>query len=548
MKARVLKWILSSWLLIAGLSSLFSAEALQRVYALRDDEYESVMLLCQAAGVRYPTVTPVTANELISALERIPDDSSPLVLEKRDGLIRHLRGDDVIYRNDSLNFDIGVYGGADGLLHGSNIDRYEFFVPYRDLDPMIAGSLNASFGNAADLYFEFMEKDSMMPPAEPMDRWVNFHTITSFGKDLSQSYQPFRVGISTGNDWFNFQLARNRQSFGQGITGNLFISDNFSYEEYVRASFSSEIFNYYLDITHFDQQIGPLTFKDFQLSGKHQVRAVHRFEFTPTRNLVFSVMIGSLFQSDSMFDWRMFIPLMVPHSFNNFTEDEAISEGDEANNMFGIDISWSFLPSWVLHFEAVMDQFQLSYEQGNFMPNAFGFLLNVQNTSVIADGFLHSYAEVVYTMPYLYLNRAKMDGDVRDYNYDWILGHKLTGGSEIAFSGYPEGPDTFRISIGSGYMFSYGLNVGGSLDFMIHGKHGIAYDGGSDDTVNEDWRTEGNVFEYTFAPGLSVSYDFDFGLSVGLDAYFPFRWNYRNIEGDSAFIPQGFLFVRYSFL
>ena len=555
MKARFVRSILFFVALcFCCCSLLFSADASQRVYAAQDQEYRSVMLLCQAAGVRYPTVTPVTAGELIASLERIPDSSGSLIVDKRDALIQQLKAGDAIYQNNIVNLNIDIYGGFNGLLHG-DIDAYEFFVPYRDLDPMIAGSIEASFADSADLYLEFMEKDPMMALPEPMDHWSNFISIVSIDdgqlglfKHLSQSYQPFKAGLSAGNSWFNFQIARNRQSFGHGVTGNLLVSDNFSYEEYIRATFSSEFFNYYLDITHFDQQLDSLKIGKFQLSGKHQVRAIHRFEFTPLDTLAFSVSLGSMFQSDSAFDWRMLIPMMIPHSFNNFSEEGTLKAGDEANNIFAVDISWSFLPSWMIHFEAIMDQFQLHYEKGNFMPNAFGFLLNVQNTSIIDEGFLHSYAEAVYTMPYLYLNRAKMDGDERDYNYDWILGYGLTGGSEIQYSGYPEGPDTFKLELGSEYMFSYGLTVGGNIGFMIHGMHGIAYEASQIDTVNENWRDEQNVLEYTLSACLSVSYDFNFGLSLGIDTYLPYKWNYKNAEGKEAFIPQAFVFVRYSFL
>ncbi len=552
MKARI--QLIISILLLFVLCPAFSSEAAQRVYDLQDEEYKNVMLLCQAAGVRYPAVTPVSANELISALDRIPASSSTAILEKKSELVNTLKGENSIYNEGSLNFDVDIYGGANALLHGT-IDSYEFFVPYRDIDPMIAGSVNASFASTADLYLEFMEKDPMMAAADPMEHWTNFYTLVSIEdgklgvlKHLTQSYQPFKAGISVGNDWFNFQLARNRQSYGHGVTGNLFISDNYSYEEYARVTFYSDLFSYYLDITHFDQQIDPLTFAPFQMSGNHQIRAAHRFEFSPTDNLIFAATIGSLFQSDSIFDWRVFIPMMIPHSFNNFSEDAALRPGDEANNMLGFDISWSFLPSWMIHFEAVMDQFQLSYEKGNFMPNAFGFLLNVQNTSIVNDDYLHSYAEAVYTMPYLYLNRAKLGEDGRDYNYDWILGHKITGGSEIGFSGYPEGPDTLKFSIGSEYIADYGLSLGGNMDFMMHGMHGIAFNKNSIDTVNEDWREEENIMEYTLALGLSASYRFSSHLAIGADVYLPYKWNYQNEQGAQRFIPQAFLFVRYSLL
>ena len=60
-----------------------------------------------------------------------------------------------------------------------------------------------------------------------------------------------------------------------------------------------------------------------------------------------------------------------------------------------------------------------------------------------------------------------MDGDERDYNYDWILGYGLTGGSEIQYSGYPYGPDSLVFSIGSEYYSSFGLSGGLSITFIM---------------------------------------------------------------------------------
>ena len=83
---------------------------------------------------------------------------------------------------------------------------------------------------------------------------------------------------------------------------------------------------------------------------------------------------------------------------------------------------------------------------------------------------------------------------------------------------------------------------------MLHGIHGIAFEETFVDIVNEGWRDEHWVTEYTLSIGLSVAYDFDFGLSLGIDAYMPCIWNYKNVEGSTSFIPQAFVFVRYSFL
>ncbi len=550
--------ILFSVLMILPLSA---ASPGQRLYRAVDEEYIRTAELCMLGGVVYPQVTPVTGEGLISTLERIPESAGEDIVAERDALIASLESGDPIYNDDAINLDIDIYGGFDGMIHG-DIDNYEYFVPYMDRDPMVAALLDVSFSDCVDLYIEFMEKDRFFPLDEEMDHYTNFLAIMAMeGRQLkffdnayiTQAYQPFRVGISAGNDWFNFQLGRNRKAFGSGVTGNLTIGDNFSYDDYFRFSFTSDVFSYYLDVSYFDQQTDSLEFDRFRFSGDHQIRAMHRFELSLFDKFTFGFNIGSVFQTDSAFDPRMFIPMMIPHSFNNFSEStKGLPPYDEANNMLSVDGLWTFLPGWMMHFQVAMDQIQVgSRESGNFMPNAFGFLLNFQNISKVGDGILHSYAEAVYTMPYLYMNlkRNSEKEDDFNYNYDWLLGHNITGGNEIQYSGYHYGPDSLVFSLGSEYESSFGFTGGASMTFVMHGNHGIALDSATSDVIEENWKKIDSIYEYTLQPEVGVSYDFQtIDLEVGLDMAFPYKWNYKHVEGEERFIPQAFLYFRYEFL
>ena len=83
----------------------------------------------------------------------------------------------------------------------------------------------------------------------------------------------------------------------------------------------------------------------------------------------------------------------------------------------------------------------------------------------------------------------------------------------------------------------------------MHGNHGIVFDENTEDMIEENWRELGSVYEYTFSPEISVSYAFlDAHLEVGLEAAFPYKWNYRHEAGKGRFIPQAFLYFRYSII
>ena len=165
-------------------------------------------------------------------------------------------------------------------------------------------------------------------------------------------------------------------------------------------------------------------------------------------------------------------------------------------------------------------------------------------------------------MPYLYMNRKSdevligyddKNNPIYDYplnyNYDWILGHCITNGSEAQYSGYPYGPDSLVFSLGSEYESSFGLTGGASMTFVMHGNHGIALDSATSDVIEENWKKIDSIYEYTLQPEVGVSYDFQtIDLEVGLDMAFPYKWNYQHVESEERFIPQAFLYFRYEFL
>ena len=538
------------------IATIPAATPLHRLYQADDEEFEKTVRLCIAGGVIFPNVAPATGGMLIDALESIPPILSETAEAEKQELLSQLKGSDDLYSGNIAGINFDIYGGVNALLH-PEIYNYEFFVPHKDLDPMIAGLLEVSFAENAELYMEFIEKDRLFNLADKMNHYTNTSAVLAFTNDgvsffngnfMTQAYQPFLAGVSAGNNWFNFQLGRNRQRYGSGVTGNLVINDNFSYEEYMRLSFTSDIFSYFLDVTYFGQQIDSLTFETFRFSGMHQFRTIHRFQLHLFDKLTISFDIGSMFQTDSAFDFRMFIPMMIPHAFYNFSEEFDTAPGDETNNIMALDIMWSFLPGWSLDLQIVADQIQMPRERDNFMPSAYGFLANVRNVTEIGNGFLSSYFEAVYTMPYLYLNRKFTKAKI-DYNYDWIVGNHFTAGNEIQYSGYPYGPDSLVFSIGSEYYSSFGLSGGLSITFIMHGNHGIKFDEATSDVIEENWRDVKSIFEYTLSPELFIDYTFlNSHLSVGIEAALPYKWNYQHKVGAERFIPQASVYFRYSIL
>ena len=502
-----------------------SAVGIQKVYNFSDYEYIECRSICLQAGVAYPSVQPVTGTELAIALSRVDDGKiGKELLERKNNLLSLLEHPNMMFVQNGYAFDIGGSLSPEIYIHNEDLYEFESFIPYHQRKPFAELHFEAGLKDQAYLYFKFEEKDSLRNIANKIDYHTNFTSILDYDKNtgqlvlfgrLSQAFQPFHAGISIGNDLINFQM----------------VGDNFVMQEYLKLSFFSPWFGYDLDLSIFDQQNGPLSFSKFTMSGYHQYRIMHRFSFAPLSNLSISATLGGIYQVDG-FDIRILTPMMLVHSFNNFSDEPEVQTSDEGNNIMSLEISWNFCPGWMFHTQVAMDQLQLRRESGD-IPNAFGFLFNIQNDARVSNGNLHSHIEAVYTMPYLYLNYKTDDSGTLDYNYDFILGHWLSWGSEIQYSGYRYGPDVFMLSVGSDY-YTLDWTIGGDVSYRFKGMHGIPYYPGIEDTFENYFKNESqpNIYEHTIQLSVGGSYTFDkMNITLSSSFFYCHIWNYHHEKG-----------------
>ena len=479
-----MKKIVLFLIVVITFSPLYSA----RLYRSVDPEYQELKSLAIRNQITYPSSTPVSSKELLYALDKFPEDKKN---KEWHDLYNKIESPKQLIKTADFSANISVNANAELYIHNQTFNN-ALLPPYKDRKPMLSLFGEANIADHSYLYMEFMEKDPVMLKNNHAS-YSNFSTLLDFYDNkiaifeyMTQSYQPFRVGLSFDLNNCNLQIGRNRQSLGRGIFGNFIIGDNFSMQEYFKLTWYTKYFSYILDLTHFDQQIDENNFSDFRFSGMHQNRVVHSFIFTPLNTLEFNISLGGIFQMDSPFDFRLISPLSIVHSYNNFSSDPNKPDGDEGNNILSLEASWFFLPGWNLNIQIGMDQVQLGYESKDKIPDAFGFLANIENYTTIKNGILSSYIEFAYTMPYLYLNYKISEGKP-DYNYDFILGYGLTEGSEIQYTGYPFGPDSIVIGLGTKYTTNR-WSASGELLWWIHGDHGI----GTNNITLEGYETNKN--------------------------------------------------------
>ena len=434
--------------------------ASQTLYDRNSEEYNQTRLLCQRAGVVGPSsATPVNANELVLALDRIDCNLLPEYLKERyDELYKK-----ILKSVSGFDFRIPVtFNPSLYIAKDQNQDRKNFFLSYIDEKPLLEFALKVSFSDSI-----YIETAMPIGNASP-----NSHIpVTSFDFIFNKNtaifqLMPIIARGSFGNNNFSLYLGRTRHSMGSGFSGNLIVGDNYRYQEVFGLKFASNIFTYNISITHFDSQqlveIANTTrsdsfksslFENPHLDGKQQTRVIHRFDVCFIDKARFVLDLGTLFYASSGFDFRFLFPFMINHSYYDYSENEEILENnfDEANNILAIELEWIVAPKFNLALQIAMDQFQL-YNEGDGVPDSFGFMMTCSYVELGRVFDIEVFAELAYTMPFLYVAPKKDNGNY-NWNYDYYLGYysneqKLATSREGAWSGYIYGPNSIVTTIG----------------------------------------------------------------------------------------------------
>lgn len=539
--------------------SVSAATMTQKLYDATDIQYIKTVLLCQSMGVVGPsTALPVTGEELHLALSRIDKNN---LSEKQREIYDRLYSS--LEASSGVKFDI--FGDISPQVfitdrYEGNFSREDFYaLKYKDERPGIEVGAAVSFGENIVLEGSLpfinvaLKNDGVFLTS--LDWLINFRNNQfNFmgGKDkstMNRDQIPDEARGSFGNKYFNFSFGRMKHSMGSGFTGNLTVGDNYRYQEVAKLSFISNWFTYNISMTHFDQQIGKDRFQYTAFGGMHQNRVIHRFDVNVANKVRVALNLGTLYQTDSAFDFRFFVPFIISHHFYNYKESTDLDNKpdsdvvDEANNVMSIEVEIAPIKNLKITLQGILDQFQLPKENQTSLPMAAGALLN---TSYLIGGDKHSvlvWGEGVYTTPYLYLN-FKNDANGPNYNYDYILGYNRRDNwnwqlSDISYSGYPSGPDTIAFAIGADYTnYEIALKLSGYLKYQIHGEQGFKTDS-FEGSIGKTTPT--GIPERMYIAHLDFSWQALPSLEVFGGTQLTHIANFNNIEGEKITKVQGYL-------
>jgi hypothetical protein len=398
-----------------------------------------------------------------------------------------------------------ILTGAARVRTNTNIAWDEYSYHYKDEPAFLVFPVNLYFGDVVQLY---IEPSLIRDPTVFDEKDTTFSVNAPYKAEHFDLNIPLRAFIAMGGPWWNFELGRDRASFGVGRTGNMAVSDTPDYYDMARLSFFSSVFKYSLLVSQTPLQLNsaensllaPDTNKpDFNDGGlentTNRYLYLHRLDVRLFKKVSIAftegVMVGN-----SPLELRFLNPLVVFHSFFSWRDypewNNQVERSSMAGSLFAFDMDWAVIPSLAVYGQFVMNELSTQYEADNYAesqaPNATGYLLGLEFTHDFSGWQTVLWGEFMYADPYLYALSSPFA------SFIWMRRLAEVGSKPLRYTwfGHPEGRDTMLFALGSS--FSKGaLAFSADASFAIKGEHTIAWDWGMGKEHNEQRTPSGSA-------------------------------------------------------
>ena len=532
---------------VSGFSDPFS------MISANDPLLEDLRSIVRSSGKSFLSLTPpLSRDEVIAILEEIdPLTLSPPHKERYEYILNNLF--------PSLIIDIPYFSAAvhiKAALEGryrSNTD-----VPWLKKDnksqAVIAFPINLFFADRIEFFLEPMIASDPFFYNNPVSSWGTNIPWATERFDLNI---PLRAFAAAGGKWWNFQIGRDRLSFGPGRTGNLAVSDNPDYYDFARLSFFSSFLKYSVLVSQMPLNTD-LLLKDPGVLLKdpsdpasgdfsettNRYFYLHRLDIRFFNRLSIGISEGVM-AGNSPLELRYLNPVMVFHSFFSWKDypEWGRDNGHVNGSILSVDLEWAFLPGWAVYGQFIMNEFSTPYESAHYPnqpPSGMGYLLGAEYIFSVSTWIFSSYAELVYTEPFLYTLSSPFGSMI------WMRRTSDLGSKQklrYDFFGHCEGRDMFLAALG---ISARTEKIVLSLDLAckLQGEHGLLWDWNIGDSGQ---RTPSGTHEtsiralfgaaYRIMPSLFISGHF--GGTVILDA--------AHIKGNREFGIEAGLSAGYYF-
>ncbi|AEF87008.1 hypothetical protein TREPR_2407 [Treponema primitia ZAS-2] len=511
------------FLICAFFIGFFRLEALPfTVISPGDPVLEDLRFLVRESGLSFRSFTPpLSRDEVQQILEDIDEGALSDASREAWRRVQDALAPPLLYQNGV--FGLSAHIRANPEIHIRTNNDIPFSRGDTEAPQFLVLPLNFYFADTVQLVVEPL---ITADPTYYTEKDAYWGSNVVYDPDRFDMNMPLRAFIAAGGPWWNFQLGRDRVSYGVGHTGNLAISDNPDYYDFARLSFFSKNFKYSLFMSqlpmNITELIGPARTSppfydpdtDLQRTTNRYMY-MHRVDARLFKRLSIGLSEG-IMAGDGPPEIRFMNPFVLFHSlfaWNDYDQwgdkyaKNAIPDG-ETNEKFGdmvgsimsLDIEWAIIPSLALYGQFVMNEFASSFETGHQNPpDGLGFLAGVEHARSFKGWRALIYGEFVYTEPYVYTLSTPFS------SFIWM--RKLSDNTETKklrylWIGHPEGRDAILFALGAG--LSRG-NLGFSLDlsFINKGEHGILWDWVKTQEAREEGVLSGRV-EHKLAGGFET--------------------------------------------
>ena len=509
--------------------SVIFAKGNQSVIPLESDVYDYIDYLYQLEGHAAPVGARPWSNlqaiEIISRITPTTDNSSKLKTLLLNKLSENKEVVDFLV---SLTPNISLHSNID-----FNNDKYWI---NKDLDKRFlnlggniiisdyfAAELSIGIGNVpSGKYYSKTTESNKFTSTELNLRYSDIFSsnIYPFAFDLSMAG---RSSITLGNEYLLFSLGRDQLSWGNGLMGNLILSNTLPYYDFIRFSAGNNSwFRYDTQVIFFTHPINYPTSHTETNKGLNFFFG-NRLEFRFLSDRVrLTVNEAIMYQSkDNFLDLRLLNPLQIFHGL--YISDQANSLAS-AEIEVGLSKNWQLYTSFAVDDLAVGGESQPPYDRGS-TPNSWGLMGGIRSAYAIGEGILSGILEGVYITPLTYHRRTGNyvlgdTGAYNDHSLDYIGSIRYVYNDLVYYKrrylSFPFGSDALAFKLKLSYDVPFKFTAESHLFFMAHGATDedseiYEFDGRKD--VSWGWLLTDNIFDvdkgnisYTYNWGISTSY------------------------------------------
>ena len=492
--------------------------------------YQMIDNIYYESGFAQPeTARPWSYSELSSTLDRIDFFSLSKAGKEAYGYIQGIvNWDEPLVADGNFSFDSGINLTPEGFYHFEIEDSleeppeaYDWNHGYEERKSFLTIPLEFWYGNSLYMISQIEVKEeyrTVTSPSTPDVAGNYFNVLFDDPNPRLDLYFPFRAVLSLGGDWWDIYFGRDDLSWGNGVSGNLMLSDYSDFYDFLELKTRSKIFTFTSIYSVMDKYLpnedrfdGETTPYSAFMSHRLEARFLDgKIQAAVNESVTFSNYLPEIIRDLNY--------LMI---FHNWTIPE------RTNSLMSFELSinpWKYMN---IYGQLAMDEFATKYEtdrDGGGGPPIWGYLAGIKGAYPVDSGYLSFVGEWAQTSPWLYNRRT----DPYFYNTRryWSL---VTDTFEYVTKplGYEYGSDSivyyFRAKYSMPGLFSAGMD----LTRLLKGETDI---GNEWDPQIEDVTPTGTPEKKWILHLFGEYMPFSF-LSVGADFYWSDSENADHIIG-----------------